>query len=424
VLTTSELPLALEGDLAGLGADMVSPSQCAEIDAPFGMASVGADAVIALEGLVGGAEYVVRLDGVDDLAFYVVTGCTSESGPTADECLLFVDATVETAEVGRFTAPAGGAPVYVVVDYWAAGTPSAAEFTLEVYASQCESQGACGDDTPICQDYRCVGCGSDFDCTDPALPLCDEPTYACVPGYTSCVGDDVGETGDDGPAGAQILAPGALVQSAICNNPSAERDFYRFHVTQPGEHWTISLSWTAALDLDLVVFDEDGQMVGMSFYEEPERVELTYLPAGDYYAMVDYFSSSQTSLSTPYGISATRITGDSCGSAADCAAEFRNQTFRGDCVGGACQVIDGQGTRAPGDRCDSDSDCVANANCASFYFVSDADTRMVCGNSCGGDLDCAGSARTSSARPTCPTTSASPDAPRTRTARPCRPRRR
>jgi hypothetical protein len=391
VATITTLPAALEGDLAGAGDDLLGPDDCAVIDAPFGMASIGADAVIELAGLTAGVEYVVRLDAPDDLAFYVATGCGSAAGPTDEECLLYVDATTELAEVGRFTAPDG--PAYVVVDYWAADEPETTSFTLEVYEVGCETAAGCtAGETPVCQDFRCVGCSNDFDCTDDGRPLCDEPTFTCVPGYSQCAGDDLAAEagGDDGPAGATALGPGAAIGANICNNPSTERDFYRFQVTQPGEHWTISLAWGAAVDLDLVVFDSEGELLGMSFYEEPEVIETTYLPAGTYYAMVDYFSSSQTSLSTPYTISATRITGDACSSPADCAAEFRNQVFRGDCVGGACQRIDGNGQRDVGERCDSDSDCVSAANCASFYFVADADDRMVCGNYCDSDADCAG----------------------------------
>lgn len=388
VATITAVPAALEGDLAGGGADLLGPTGCAVEDAPFGMASIGADVVVALPNLDVGTEYVVRLDAPDDLAFYVVTGCGSAEGPTDEECLLFVDATVEAAEVGRFTAPAD--TVYVVVDYWAADEPESTGFTLEVYESVCESSSLCTGDTPVCQDFRCVGCGSDFDCSDAGSPLCDEPTFTCVAGYSSCIGDDAAEVGDDGPAGATLLGAGQLIAANICNNPSAERDFYRFVVNQPGEHWTITLGWTAAVDLDVIVFDEDGDLVGMSFYEEPEVVEMTYLPAGTYYAMVDYFAQTQTSMTTSYTISATRIVGDACNSAADCAAEFRNQIFRGDCVGGACRAIDGGGLRDPGERCDSDSDCVAAANCASFFFVADADTRMVCGDFCDSDADCAG----------------------------------
>jgi hypothetical protein len=389
MISVSELPLTYEGDLAGSGADIAGPESCLEIDAPFGMSSTGADAVVEVDSLTPGVDYVVRLTGSDDLAFYVVTGCATELGPAADQCLVFVDATTDTAEVGRFVAPETGR-AYVVVDYWTSGYPDPSDFRLEVYPLGCQDSTECGGSTPVCQDFRCVGCANDFDCTDPSAPLCDEPTFTCVEGLAGCTSDDSAEDGNDGPAGATELVPGQLTQAAICDNPRAERDFYRFHVDQNGEHWTIQLSWSASVDLDVTVFDDDGDLVGMSWYEQPERIELTYLPAGDYYAMVDYFATTQTSVSTPYAISATRLTGDSCIDEADCAVEYRNQVFRGDCFQGACRPIDGQGLRTIGESCDSVSDCTPDANCSSFFFTADADQRMVCGNFCDSDLDCTG----------------------------------
>lgn len=390
-ITISELPLSYEGSLEGAGADIEAPAGCQLVDAPFGMATPGADTVVELAGLTIGVEYVVRLTGGDDLAFYVASGCSTATGPSggADgDCKLFVDATVEPVEVGTFVADAETA--YVIVDYWEQGYPAATDFRLEVYPSECAVDAECGDATPVCLDGRCVACDSDFDCTDPARPLCDEATSACVAGTSGCTGDDAAENGDDGPAGAAPLVPGQVAQAAICNNPPSEADFYRFVVAENGEHWTITLAWTAAVDLDLVVFDSQGRRLGMSFYEEPERIALTYLPAGEYFVGVDYFASTQTSLATPYGISATRQVGDECTATADCAAEYRNQVFRGECVTGACRSIEGLGLRQPGERCDSDSDCVPSANCSSFFFVADADERMVCGTFCEQDADCAG----------------------------------
>ncbi len=386
-LMISELPAAIAGELAGAGADLAAPATCDQVDAPFGIESAGADRVYALLGLAPGVEYVVRLDSTDDLAFYVVTGCGGAAGPTSGQCALFVDAVVDEAEVGRFVADADRA--YVVVDYYAAGEPPAGDFTLEVYAVACQASATCGGVAPVCQDFRCVGCASDFDCGSADVPLCDEPAHTCVAGYGACTGDDAAESGDDGPAGATVLTPGTPIDAAICNSPSAERDFFRFHVTDPGEHWTIGVTWSAAVDLDLEIYDDAGTMMGRSYYEQPERVALTYLPAGDYYAEVDYFASATTNVSVPYTITATRVTGDTCATAADCAGEWRNQIFRGACVGGACEPIDGDGAVASGGRCDSASDCGVDASCASFFFVADADTRMVCGDFCDTTTDCA-----------------------------------
>src|SRR5688500_1959777 len=91
--TTATLPLPYQDDLADSGADIQAPEACRLVDAPFGMASPGADAAVAIDGLVAGTEYVVKLSAAEDLAFYVATGCSTELGPSGGaegECLLYV----------------------------------------------------------------------------------------------------------------------------------------------------------------------------------------------------------------------------------------------------------------------------------------------------------------------------------------------
>lgn len=396
VATIVALPALHAGDLDGAGADMTSPTGCDVVDAPFGIATAGVDAVYRVDGLVPGTTYVVRLSSASDLGFYVVTGCSTATGPAGNECMLFVDATVDGAEVGTFEAPAAGdggaeVPVYLVVDYYATGAPPYGDFTLELYERECETSGECDGAEPVCRDGRCAGCASDFDCDSPLLPLCDVDTAACVGGYAACTGDDAArEQGDDGPAGATPLASGVPVTGAICDNPAAERDFFRFTVDTPGEHWRVELDWPSFVDLDVIVFSAAGDEFGLSYYEQPERIDLTYLPAGDYYVGIDFFGAGTTTTSVPYEVTATRLGTGACDGPADCAQTYRNQIFRGDCVAGACEPIDGLGQRTPGQRCDSDSDCTPDANCASFFFTSDADTRMVCGSYCDVDADCAG----------------------------------
>src|SRR5436190_7480427 len=96
-------PLHETGDVGGGGADLIAPESCAIVDTPFALASGGVDRVVKLGGLVVGNEYGISLDSPADLAFYVVTGCSTESGPSIDECALFVDAGVEgDHEFGRF----------------------------------------------------------------------------------------------------------------------------------------------------------------------------------------------------------------------------------------------------------------------------------------------------------------------------------
>ena len=74
--------------------------------------------------------------------------------------------------------------------------------------------------------------------------------------------------------------------------------------------------------------------------------------------------------------------------AADCAAEYDNQVFRGNCDAGACVSIDGAAAVPETGACDSQSDCAAGLDCPSFYFVAGADTREVCARTCMNDGDC------------------------------------
>ena len=72
----------------------------------------------------------------------------------------------------------------------------------------------------------------------------------------------------------------------------------------------------------------------------------------------------------------TRTPAPAARRARDCAAEYRNQIFRGDCVAGACVAIEGDGAVAEGGACDSavrlrDAACRARASSSS----PNADTR-------------------------------------------------
>ena len=127
--------------------DVQSPMQCASVDAPYGVASAGPDSVVPLSGLVPGTAYLVQLRSSADLAFYVVTGCSTMTGPSDAECSLFVDGSAGTEEVGRFVASASTA--YVVVDYYASATPSNQRFTLDVYAEACQDDAACTSGPPV-----------------------------------------------------------------------------------------------------------------------------------------------------------------------------------------------------------------------------------------------------------------------------------
>jgi hypothetical protein len=381
------LPSRIAGDLDGAGADLESPPSCAEIDAPFGAISAGADQVIEVTGLATGVEYQVRLESSADLAFYVVTGCSSDRGPTDAECLLFVDASSDNVEVGRFLAPDTRA--YIVVDFFSSRDLQSTGFSVDVYPSGCDTDDDCGGTTPTCIDHRCVGCATSFDCKDPTAPVCDTASHACGPGTGTCPGDDAGrENRDDGPAGATALpVPLGVATGSICNTDD-EHDYFRFDVTSPGELWQVTLAWIADEDLQLEAYDADGQLVGKSLHELPEQMLLTHLPVGRYYLAVTWRDPPASAAPVLYSIAALGVPGDVCRSDSDCADAYRNQAHRGHCDDGACVRIDGDGEVAVGGACDSQSDCDDDGECPSFLFTADADQRSVCGLHCRSDDDC------------------------------------
>jgi hypothetical protein len=316
----------------------------------------------------------------------VVTGCSSAAGPAPSECQLFVDATSTGEEVGRFVA--SEPTVYVVVDYFQSHPPGDASWTVDVYAEQCTASAQCDAAAPVCHDGQCVQCATSFDCTDPAASRCDTTTFTCKPGMDLCLTDDNGEPGNDGPAGAAVVAAGGSSDGLICSSPKSEADFIGFDVAALGDTWDVTLAWSGTRDLDLEVFDAQGTPMGYSLWEQPEHIRLTYLPPGRYYARVTEFSQTADGTGIAYTLSAARTAGTGCTAAADCAFEFRNQIFRGACQAGACVSIEGNGSVAEGGACDSVSDCGSRLSCASFFFVADADTRDVCARDCSSDSDC------------------------------------
>jgi hypothetical protein len=385
---SATVPVHLVGTLSA--PDVQSPAQCTAIDAPYGVESAGPDTVVRIDGLTPGSAYVVQLASAADLGFYVVTGCSTPTGPSQSECMLFVDASAGTEEVGRFVAK--GPSAYVVVDYYASHTPANQTFTLDVYAETCSTGAQCSPSAPVCRRGKCVECASSFDCKSAQLPRCDTTAAACVGGVAGCTTDDAVEPADDGPAGARALvlddSGGATATGEVCSFPRSEADFYKLEVSSPGETWDFSLAWTGTRDLDLEVFDATGVAIALSYWEQPETARVTYLAPGTYYVKVTDFSA-QTAVSVDYTLTAQRTPGTGCTSRADCASEYRNQVWRGACVAGACVRIDGAGLVAEGGACDSRSDCGSGLACPSFFFTADADTRAVCARTCTSDSACA-----------------------------------
>ena len=378
------VPMHTSGTLSG-DSQVQSPNQCGVTNAPYGTETAGPDQVVLVTGLVQGMPYVVRLSSADDLLFYVATGCSGGAGPSSDQCLLFEDATTSGDELGTFVAP--GPSVYIVVDYYAShAPPDGGQFTLDVYAQSCTTNADCGSSDPVCASGTCVQCATSFDCVDPAAPVC--ANSACIAGASGCTSDDPVEPGDDGPAGATVLASGTPVTAHVCSKPSTEGDFYAFDVTTTGDTWDIMLGWSGSRDLVLELYSATGELYGLSFWNQPQHARLTYLAPGRYYAYVREVSSGPDSFSQPYTITATRTPGTPCQSSSDCAADFMNQLYRGSCTAGSCVDLDGNSSVGSGSACDSQSDCAAGLDCPSFFFVEHADTRDVCEPTCTSDAQC------------------------------------
>lgn len=387
-MLSATVPAHVNGMLSG--ADVESPSACDVVDASFGTESAGPDSVIRIDGLIPGSSYVVRLESSEDLLFYVASGCSTQDGPSASECQLFEDATVTGVEVGSFVAKS--TTTYVIVDYYASHTPANQAFTLDVYAEACNSSTQCTSSLPVCLNGVCVECGTSFDCSNPAASVCNTTSNTCVAGVDQCDSDGSAEPANDGPAGAAPLtldATGATqVAGLICSVPRGEADFFSFQVTTLGDIWDFALGWSGTRDLDLEIFDAKGTALGYSYWEDPERIRLTYLPIGTYYVAITD-ASAMTSVPIQYQLAVQRTAGSGCTTRAQCAAEYRNQIFRGNCTAGACVPIDGAGAVSELGVCDSGSDCGTGLSCASFFFVANADTRDVCTRVCSTDTDCA-----------------------------------
>jgi hypothetical protein len=387
-VTPQTAPAHITGAVAG--ATLQAPAHCAQIDAPYGVVSAGPDSVFEIGGLVVGTKYVVQLTASADLSFYVATGCTSASGPSDADCLLFEDASPTGNEVGQFTAT--GTTAYIVIDTFTSTPPANASFTLDVFADSCTSASDCSAGVPACVNGRCVQCATSFDCTDAAAPRCDAAN-TCQTGVDTCLTDDPAEPHDDGPAGATVLVPdgtGYAAHSAqICSNPATEADFYAFDVASVGDTWDFALSWQGAPILHLDLYDAAGLPLGASYWEEPQTARLTFLAPGRYYAVVTEVAPANDAAAVNYTLEAQRTAGTGCTGSADCAATYRNQIYRGDCVAGSCVHLPATGAVAELGACDRQADCASGLSCPSFFFVSSADTRDVCARSCSGDTDCA-----------------------------------
>jgi hypothetical protein len=326
-------------------------------------------------------------------------------------CLGSSDCTKNPDE--KVCEPTSGLCIECQKDADCSGHANGPHCDIEAGRCTCKSNSECagspkGQLCDVDRLRRCSECLSAFDCKNPQKPGCDLANV-CFRG-DFCAPDDIGEGGDDGPLGASDITPPegdpfedpppwfrTLDERRICDLPVEETDWYRF-TAKNRDSYEISLSWQdASADLDLVVLDGAGNLYGYNYHGRPARVQLTYLPAGTYYAFV-YRSSSFDKISkatTPYAITAKRMPeAGKCSSKADCASTFAFQLYRGTCDAavGVCRPISGNGQLGEGAHCDDDKDCLSGL-CSYQPFTRNAHERSFCTRLCDEQSPCPSSQR-------------------------------
>ncbi len=318
VASLSAYPAMYSGDLANATANLtVAEGVCTDERSYFGQD--GGDDVIALTGLTAGTEYVIKIDAVVDISFYIATSCTeSAGGPATGECLLFVDEATGS-ESGDFTAPASG-NVFVVVDQFGTDVPADGTYELSVFEAECSTSAECTDSVKnMCSNRQCVQCATDFDCTTTAAPACNASTGLCDT-FEDCTGDDPSppEHGDDGPTGAVALTPAlgvpSVVSANICSKPASESDYYTITVAE-GDTRVFALDWVGGADLDLYLYDSTGAFVASEFFNQPEVMVSENLAAGTYYLRVAKFDEVPVAAATGYTLTAAL---PDCSTSFDC----------------------------------------------------------------------------------------------------------
>ncbi|MBL4632632.1 MAG: hypothetical protein JKY56_02095 [Kofleriaceae bacterium] len=230
-------------------------------------------------------------------------------------------------------------------------------------------------------------CSTNFDCTDAAASICS-PGLACVAGPAECTGDDANED-NDGPAAATQLTSGVAMVGAICNTPASEVDLYKIAVSN-SQFLDVELAFDGAnmADIDVRVLNAQGDVMGMTFWSNPENVNLSFLPAGDYLIEISYFSQTPIVAAHAYTLTATTSTPLVGCTAETCDDQFRTQNYRGTCNTntGACTSIAGAGALALDAACDSNDDCTSGI-CSYLQFQQGA-ANSVCTVACTATSEC------------------------------------
>jgi hypothetical protein len=121
--------------------------------------------------------------------------------------------------------------------------------------------------------------------TDGALPTCDDQLLEP----------------NNSQGQASSMTPGVL-EGVVCE--STDDDYFTFTLARTSDV-DVSVSFEAGTDLDLRLYDEDGVVASSAFTDNPEEVSESSLPAGQYWILVDPYSSSEDLYPIPYTLTLT-----------------------------------------------------------------------------------------------------------------------
>ncbi|NIM52519.1 MAG: hypothetical protein GTN78_07685 [Gemmatimonadales bacterium] len=92
------------------------------------------------------------------------------------------------------------------------------------------------------------------------------------------------EPGNDAPATAPLVTPGASFTGGVGDGGFDASDWFRLDLAAPTDV-TITVAFPAAVDIDLEVYDASLSNIDYSWYNNPEQIQLS-LAAGTYYIWV------------------------------------------------------------------------------------------------------------------------------------------
>lgn len=223
-------------------------------------------------------------------------------------------------------------------------------------------------------------CVVDADCGD-GLRCYQAGGYCVTDTPPACGADDGYEPNESASTATPLTLPANITGISIC---AADEDYYRVTVPAQGG-LEVALDYnTMAMELEILLFNTQGQLMGAGQdVREGKLLSAPYLPAGDYFVLVDLQGQQPPGL---YSLSAELLQG-SCNSDQQCSGVLGREFC--DLATGTCQSIQGNGEQGLGERCDDDSDCDLEQS-QGCYEGSEGGGDNLCTVTCGADGDCQG----------------------------------